>query len=217
MIKSRFQNSKYIGNSQTKEIMLLFILVFSLISCNNVSKSKTTVESPIVEVPFKETNMIIDGFFVQSRESNDSKPYSISYIYKADLCNSSNNTFDKVITKFEIILELDNGNLLTKKEYGTGYFGEDILELISNRNWKPNQTQRIERLISVKIPIKYIDYPIKKVTVQYEFECDDQINDSQPIYTYNVDVTDKWHNAVIKVKNNEVDFYDSWDFAEKQN
>ena len=159
--------------------------------------------------------MILDGFYVRNSGLNykDKEPYCISYIYKANVSNNSNNIFEKVVTRFDLSFELENGNIITKQDFGTGMFGEDILEFTINYNWKPNENQKIERLISANVPVKYIDYPVKKVFLEYKFECEDQINNTKPIFIEQVDVTKNWNDVVAKVKSGQIDCGDFMEFA----
>lgn len=187
------------------QIILILLLIVSY-GC-----SKSTVN----DIPFKATKVILDGFYVRNSGLNykDKEPYCISYIYKANVSNNSNNIFEKVVTRFDLSFELENGNIITKQDFGTGMFGEDILEFTINYNWKPNENQKIERLISANVPVKYIDYPVKRVFLEYKFECEDQINNTKPIFIEQVDVTKNWNDVVAKVKSGQIDCGDFMEFA----
>lgn len=182
--------------------LLLFGLLLTIASCDNN-------QSSIAEIPFKETKIIYNDFYTRYNEFAATQvPSDIAFIYKCQLLNKSNNTYNKVAINVKIKLILDNGNVLTENEYGTGILGEDILEYRLISNWKPNEERENRTIVTTEIPVKYLDYPVQKVIATFKYECEDQINNTNNTFIEDRDITNNWIDVIKRVKTENADFRD---------
>lgn len=134
------------------------------------------------------------------------------YLYKGDIKNISSNILDKVVTTVEVEFLLENGNVITQKDYQTVFptSGMDF-----KYSWKPNEIMSIDddeeknsRLLyplsypdgdkgtglsSGYIPSRYKDYPIKRVLAILYFETTDVVNQKENTYQNIIDITEEWN------------------------
>lgn len=154
----------------------------------------------------------IDDFYsISSDMDKDKKPLDIVYIYKGNIQNKSTQLFENSVVSLEVDLVLENGNTLTKKEYGRDYLGEGIMAINNIKDWKSKEVKEIKGLLSVDIPVKYIDYPIKSVIAKYSFECEDQINNTTENFVIEKDITEKWNSVTKRIQDGNADYKEKGD------
>jgi len=154
---------------------------------------------------------IISIFFIQSSCNNfkQESPFEVVevskklftyngsyylFTFKGSVKNNSVNIYDSVYTMVSIELELENGNIITARDYQSVFWGIDIGDL--EKAWKPNEVRIIGEKKGINsdfIPKQYKEYPVKKVTAVLKFSADDIINRSKNEYYYRLDVTDVWN------------------------
>lgn len=177
---------------------VLIVIAFSLLfSCNR--KEKVDVSEEVVL--FKITN-IKKSEFVKVGNSNQFK-------FIGTIQNTSEFIFDKVITDVEIELELENGNLITERDYEKEW--ATFASMIdSQTSWKQNENRLIKGMgsgsgiSSTYIPDHYFEYPVKKVFAVFKLEAEDLINRTKNENKIIVDVTDKWIEISKKPKKSNV-------------
>lgn len=182
--------------------ILVVILSIYIFSCSK-NKYDSVNTNTLVEI---EKGNIDDFYSVSSEYDKEKKPTDIVYIYKGNLKNTSTQLFEYTTINFEINLILENGNILTEREYGSGFLGERIMAINNIKDWKPNEAREVKGFLSVDIPIKYIDYPIKSVVAKYAFECEDQINNKTENFVIEKDVTEKWKSIIMRVREGKADY-----------
>ncbi|NIF07097.1 hypothetical protein F3J23_16795 [Chryseobacterium sp. Tr-659] len=163
----------------TQSFVLLIVL--NLLSCN----SKGNNSQPIQTSPFKITKTIKSSF----ERHGDS--YQYNFIGEAQ--NNSTNIYDDVYSTLEVQLELENGSIITERDYYSGMFtGFGDTEKV----WKPNQMRKLDDrggLESDFIPAHYKEYKIKKVVAIFDFKAEDIINHTKDTFTDTIDITKKWN------------------------
>lgn len=167
------------------------------------SESSESNTKTLVEI---ENGNIDDFYSVSSEYDKEEKPTDIVYIYKGNLKNTSTQLFEDTTINLEINLILENGNILTEREYGSGFLGEGIMAINSVKDWKPNEIREVKGFLSIDIPVKYIDYPIKSVVAKYSFKCEDQINNKTESFFIEKDITEKWKSVSIRVREGNTDY-----------
>jgi hypothetical protein len=181
------------------------IKLYKIQSNSNFNESN---ENILVEI--KKGN--IDDFYsISSDMDKDRKPLDIVYIYKGSIQNKSTQLFESTLVSLEVDLVLENGNILTQKEYGSDYLGEGIMAINNIKDWKSREVKEIKGLLSVYIPVKYIDYPIKSVIAKYSFECEDQISNTTENFEIKKDITEKWKSVTKRIQDGNVDYKEKED------
>ena len=177
---------------------ILIVIAFSLLfSCNRKEKVDVSEEA----VLFKITNTKKSEFV---KVGNNSR-----FEFIGTIQNTSEFIFDNVVTDVEIELELENGNLITERDYEKGW---DILGgmIDSQTSWKQNESRIIYGLgddsgiSSTYIPDHYFEYPVKKVFAVFKLKAEDLINRTKNENKIIVDVTDKWIEISKKPKKSNV-------------
>lgn len=162
----------------TQSFVLLIVL--NLLSCN----SKGNDSLPLQNNPFKITKTIKSSF----ERHGDS--YKYNFIGEAQ--NNSTNIYDDVYTTLEVQLELENGSIITERDYDSGFmtgFGD------TEKVWKPNEVRKIDDhggLDSDFIPAHYKEYRIKKVVAIFDFDTENLLNHTKTTFTDTVDITKQW-------------------------
>lgn len=157
------------------------LVLSTTLSCN----SKGNDSHPIQKSPFKITKTIKSSF----ERHGDS--YQYNFIGEAQ--NNSTNIYDDVYSTLEVQLELENGSIITERDYYSGMFtGFGDTEKV----WKPNQVRKLDDhggLESDFIPAHYKEYKVKKVVVIFDFKAEDIINHTKDTFTDTIDITKKWN------------------------
>lgn len=177
-----------------KAVYTLILGVFISIGCGGKQQRDGNVE-----VLFKSTKVYQDGLFNYNGNSDAGK--HIVYIYTADVQNNSKFLFNEVDIRYSIEIELENGNIINEEQIS------GILKMFnfkSFKHWKPGEVKKVQD-IHLLIPIKYVDYPIAKITVILNYQCYDEINNSSTNYPIYKDITELWKVAAVRVQNNEWD------------
>lgn len=182
--------------------MVIVLLLSVTISCNQ--KNSTNVEVDNEESVFVEVKRIKSQFEEGS---------TYRYIYKGNIKNVSSFVFDEVNTTVDVEFLLENDNVITSKDYQTMVFDGSGMDF--KYSWKPNETLPVDDdenadlrkkyplsfpngdkgtgLTSGSIPLRYKDYPIKKVTAVLSFKTTDVINQTKETYQKTLDITKEWN------------------------
>jgi hypothetical protein len=162
----------------------LFFLSITLnfLSCNSKENNSQYPQNN----PFKIIKITKSGF----EKHGDS--YQYNFIGEAK--NNSSNIYDDVYTTLEVQLELDNGSVITQRDYDSGLMtGFGDIEKV----WNPNETRKIDDhggLDSDFIPAHYKEYKVKKVVAIFDFDTENLINHTKNTFTDTVDITKQWNS-----------------------
>ena len=153
----------------------------STLSCNSSGNNSQTKQNNV----FKITEITKSDF---EKHGNS---YKYNFIGEAE--NISTNIYDGVYTTLEVQLELENGSIITQRDYNSGLmtgFGD------TEKVWKPNEVRKLEDhggLDSDFIPAHYKEYTIKKVTAVFDFDAEDIIKHTKDTFTDTIDITKQWN------------------------
>ncbi len=122
------------------------------------------------------------------------------YGFKAEVKNISTLLFDTVYTTLNVEFVLENGNIITQKDY------ESALSMATGfgdyeKSWKPNEIRSIGDKMLVEsdfIPDHFKDYPIVKVNAVIKYSCEDLINRTSEDFYTTIDITDIWNDFIGK-------------------
>lgn len=161
----------------------LFILLISLnlFSCNSTGNNSQSEQNKVFTI----TKITKSSF------EKVGNTYQYNFIGEAQ--NNSANIYDDVYTTLEVQLELENGSVVTQRDYNSGLMtGFGDIEKV----WKPNETRKIDDhggLDSDFIPAHYKEYKVKKVIAIFDFDTKDIINHTKNTFTDTIDVTKQWN------------------------
>ncbi|MDR6546675.1 hypothetical protein J2810_002781 [Chryseobacterium rhizosphaerae] len=165
---------------KTTTQLLILLIVLNLISCNSKGNDLQTTQNS----SFKITKITKSSF----ERHGDS--YKYNFIGEAQ--NNSTNIYDDVYTTLEVQLELENGSIITEKDYDSGFmtgFGD------TEKVWKSSEVRKIDDhggLDSDFIPAHYKEYKVKKVVAIFDFSTEDIINHTKDTFTDTIDITKQW-------------------------
>jgi hypothetical protein len=175
---------------------IIFLTAFT--SCNSGSKKQRDLSQE-----FKLQAQKADGFYVISSSTDDSHaPRSIEYLFNGTITNRGGNIYADARIFIKLYLELNNGQLLDEKKLTENSLGfDDILASQSISQFMPGDTRDINRLVSVSVPIAYINYPIQRVLVDFDMETEDQVNNNKDAaLILEKDLTTSWKKAAQRAK-----------------
>lgn len=159
----------------------VLLIALNLLSCNSKGNDSQTIQNS----PFKITKTIKSSF----ERHGDSYKYN----FIGEVQNNSTNIYDDVYTTLEVQLELENGSIITERDYDSGLmtgFGD------TEKVWKPNEVRKIDDhggLDSDFIPAHYKEYKIKKIVAIFDFSTEDIVNHTKDTFTDTIDITKKWN------------------------
>ncbi|WBV59893.1 hypothetical protein PFY12_12670 [Chryseobacterium camelliae] len=166
---------------KTTTLIFVLLIVLNLLSCN----SKENNSQPNQTNLFKITKITKSGF----ERFGDS--YKYNFIGEAR--NNSINIYDEVYTTLKVQLELENGSIITERDYDSGLMtGFGDIEKV----WKPNEVRKIDDhggLDSDFIPAHYKEYKIKKVVAIFDFDTEDLTNHTKNTSFDTLDITKQWN------------------------
>lgn len=167
---------------KTKIKWICTISIFVILSsCNQSNSNGNNLEQ---ESPFEVVKV--------DKKSFKSVGDSYQFTFSGEVINNSINIYDKVYTMVSIELELENGNVITARDYSSGFW-VDFGDL--EKAWKPNEVRKIDERGGINsdfVPKRYKDYPIKKVVAVLSFSTEDVINKTKDDFYYNLDITNIW-------------------------
>lgn len=170
-----------------KKFLLLALPLLLLTSCDKLFNIATNLEEkPFEVVDFEKSNF---------RKVGDSYQYE----FMGTIKNVSDYIFDEVYCSVEVRLYLDNGNVITKRDYNSGILFSDFGSF--DKVWKPNEERLIQRtqsnekpITSDYIPNGYKEYNIDGVQAVLTFKTKDLVNRKDKNYRVRLDITDEWNN-----------------------
>ena len=158
------------------------VVTVNLLSCNSKGNNSQTEQNNV----FKITKITKSGF---EKHGN-----SYKYTFTGEAQNNSTNIYDDVYTTLEVQLELENGSIITERDYQSGLMtGFGDIEKV----WKPNEVRKIDDhggLDSDFIPDHYKEYKIKKVIAIFDFDTEDLINHTKNTFADTIDITEQWNS-----------------------
>jgi hypothetical protein len=157
------------------------LLTTILLSCYSTGNNSQPEQNKVFTI----TKITKSGF---EKHGNS---YKYNFIGEAQ--NNSTNIYDDVYTTLEVQLELENGSIITERDYQSGLMtGFGDIEKV----WKPNETRKIDDhggLDSDFIPAHYKEYKVKKVVAIFDFSTEDIINHTKNTFTDTIDITKQWN------------------------
>lgn len=167
---------------KTKIKWICAISIFVILSsCNQSNSNGNYLEQ---ESPFKVVKI--------DKKSFKSIGDSYQFTFSGEVENKSTNIYDEVYTTMSIEFELENGNIITERDYNSGLWANPG-EL--EKAWKPNEVRKIDErggIDSDFVPKRYKDYPIKRVVAVLSFSTEDIINKTKDDFYYTLDITNIW-------------------------
>ncbi|MEC3876028.1 hypothetical protein [Chryseobacterium salviniae] len=164
-----------------KTQLSILLISLNLLSCNSTGKNSQSEQNKVFTI----TKITKSGF---EKVGN-----SYKYNFTGEAQNNSVNIYDDVYTTLEVQLELENGSIITERDYDSGLMtGFGDIEKV----WKPNETRKIDDhggLDSDFIPAHYKEYKVKKVVTIFDFDTKDIINHTNNTFTDTIDVTKQWN------------------------
>lgn len=166
---------------RTIKKLIILSVASSILSCNHKESAPQDEKDKIFEI----SKIVKSGF---KKHGN-----SYKYTFIGEARNNSSNVYDDVYTTLEVQLELDNGSIITKQDYDSGFMtGVGDTEKV----WKPNEVRKIddhEGLDSDFIPVHYREYKVKKVVAVFDFDTEDLLNHTKNTFTDTIDITKQWN------------------------
>lgn len=184
-------------------IPIVFLFLLNFCGCGTQNGS---IDNPNFE--FKAKNQ--GDFYVF--QNNENKTSSLHYFFSGSIRNKTDHLFEFTSVEMAVRCFFENGNELQQKSAAEnlifGFGNNDVSSSSRNTNkLNTKDTLSLNQMISPSLPLDKLDYPIKKVVLEFRVYAQDPINRvniNQIIADY--DITDKWKIALQKIKDGKADF-----------